>query len=1041
MSFVLTFRHLIRLIYKTITPMKIMKSEKTQNQPLATADSNSSHSEPQAVLAARKILPIVFLFSLFVQSVSARSTLPNDTTTAKKVRKERTVTLNGRTIDSFTKADIKSFVTVMTRDSAVVDTTTVYIWDNTSYFELHVPMRPAKYILKAEAAGYAPGYVDYDIKYIGRNRDFEVPPISMKRLMEEDTASLGEELEGVTVKGTRIKVIHKGDTLVFNASAFKLPEGSMLDGLIRQMPGVELKDNGDIYVNGRKVDFLTLNGEDFFKGNNKMMLENLPYYTVETVQVYNKDTERNRMTGLQTEMKDYVMDVKLKRQYNRNVMANIEAGGGTRDRYMARLFSLYFDDRSRVTLFANSNNVNENRKPGEDGDWSPEKEPNGVRKTNMIGLEWKTADKDKNIKNDFNASFEWENTDRQTRSAAEQFTTGGSNIFSRSDARDLYRQFTVNATNTFSLEKPISVYSITQFMLYRWDKTGTSRSATFNTDVDRYGTTSALLDSLTRKQTSPLEKHTLNVQATETASDYDYVMLSQRVSMDKKLAWGDHLNMQAYGSWSKQLTDNFTRYSTRYPQNGDADTRNTYCKVPKHNYDISLEMAYAMPFNNGLHVVPGISFSQSYNSDEDMWYRLDRLGGKWSDPTTPLTMQLPSTREEMMQAMDADNSYRMRKMVRSMGESLSIGWSKNTKGGYQTVNLNLPLTHYYDKASYLHLPFDTTMTRHYTTFTPQVAGFVSFDNYQRTLFVIYNAHVQQADWLQMAGNINTRQSSAIRLKNPNLGKTVTHNWMLSWTRNKHAINQTLQLTLNGNIRHGAVGTRTYYLPQTGTYIYQSGNVDGNWTGAAKIFFGRNADKKKHIYVSNYLTASLEHNVDFSAASLDLPESALADYHLLGSIIGSQTDNLSKVNTLTLTDQLKAEYTLGDLKVGLNGQFTWYNSTSNRTEFETISASEFNYGATLQYKLPLAIQLATDIKMFSRRGYQTAEMNTDDLIWNASLSRSFVKGKLTCKLEAFDILHQLSNTTYTVNAQGHVETWANKIPNYAMLHVIYKFAKK
>ena len=194
-------------------------------------------------------------------------------------------------------------------------------------------------------------------------------------------------------------------------------------------------------------------------------------------------------------------------------------------------------------------------------------------------------------------------------------------------------------------------------------------------------------------------------------------------------------------------------------------------------------------------------------------------------------------------------------------------------------------------------------------------------------------------------------------------------------------------------------------------------------------------------VSNYLTASLEHNVDFSAASLDLPESALADYHLLGSIIGSQTDNLSKVNTLTLTDQMKAEYTLGDLKVGLNGQFTWYNSTSNRTEFETISASEFNYGATLQYKLPLAIQLATDIKMFSRRGYQTAEMNTDDLIWNASLSRSFVKGKLTCKLEAFDILHQLSNTTYTVNAQGHVETWTNKIPNYAMLHVIYKFAKK
>ena len=77
-------------------------------------------------------------------------------------------------------------------------------------------------------------------------------------------------------------------------------------------------------------------------------------------------------------------------------------------------------------------------------------------------------------------------------------------------------------------------------------------------------------------------------------------------------------------------------------------------------------------------------------------------------------------------------------------------------------------------------------------------------------------------------------------------------------------------------------------------------------------------------------------------------------------------------------------------------------------------------------------------MFSRRGYQSEMMNTDDLVWNAELSRSLLKEKLTLKLTAFDLLHQLSNKQYSVNAQGRTETWTNCIPRYVMLSVAYKF---
>ena len=81
-----------------------------------------------------------------------------------------------------------------------------------------------------------------------------------------------------------------------------------------------------------------------------------------------------------------------------------------------------------------------------------------------------------------------------------------------------------------------------------------------------------------------------------------------------------------------------------------------------------------------------------------------------------------------------------------------------------------------------------------------------------------------------------------------------------------------------------------------------------------------------------------------------------------------------------------------------------------------------------------------LKEYCRRGYSEKSFNTSDLVWNASLSRSFCKGKLTLKAEAFDILQNLSSTVYEVGGQGKTEKLNNTLPSYAMLHLMYKFSK-
>ena len=240
-------------------------------------------------------------------------------TTSKKTREMK---MYGRVVDSFTNLTIvDSKITLMTSDSTVVDTCSTQAWNKNavhpeSYFFMTPKVSEGKYIIKVENPKYKTTYYNQEISFKTRSTTIDLKDLAMKRKQMEDVEhTLGE----VVVKSTKIKMINKGDTIVFNADAFNLPEGSMLDALIRQLPGATMNSNGEIFINGRKLDYLTLNGKDFFKGNNKQLIENLPNYTVKDLKVFEKSTEKSQAMGIDVEKKDYVMDIQLKKQYEKKL--------------------------------------------------------------------------------------------------------------------------------------------------------------------------------------------------------------------------------------------------------------------------------------------------------------------------------------------------------------------------------------------------------------------------------------------------------------------------------------------------------------------------------------------------------------------------------------------------------------------------------------------------------------------------------------------------------------------------------------------------
>ncbi len=921
-------------------------------------------------------------------------------------KKARQVELYGEVYDSFTKVPLKAHLTLLTaRDSAVVDTTSCWTWEHNSFFLFKVPARQEDYIIKGTCEGYEDGYLDYQLRHIARNNHFRMPRLLLKK-RQDIYKEVG--LDGVVVTGTRVKIAYRGDTIVYNASAFNLPEGSMLDGLIRQMPGAELKDNGDIYINGRKVDYLMLNGKDFFRGQNKVMLDNLPYFTVKELKVYDKSTRQSEMTGHDVERKDYVMDVQLKREYNRGLMGNTEAGAGTDERYMARLFALYYDDHTRFSLFGNVNNVNENRKPGGDGEWSPANMPQGLRTTKMTGLHLSTEDQDKRWEETLDATLTWNDAENESRTARETFSPDGS-IFGLSWSSNRQKDFRFSANNQLRLEK-----------LNLQTNLGINYA---NGHRDTESADSTLRDML------------INQAQNMGFSRYRTLSLRGGLFWVKKFEWGDYISLSANGTLNRQKpNERFSIQDTRYVSDATRDFRHYYADMHQNSYDYRLQANYTYQLPDNWYVSAQAGFQQEQHVLYNTNYRLDWLSN-YQVPAQPAELKtqltlLPSTAGALQQGYDPNTSDYQHQTTRTLTPELSLSHADDN--GY--IGIAFPLNFVRQNMHYAGPPLDTLARRRYTTFEPNF-NYVTWGRNQRHLS--YSIKVAQPEFSSLMPAEDTTNPLAYHDNNPDLKASITHQVNAGSTWTVDSLKRTINVSLDASLVQRAWGTCTTYDTSTGAYSYRPDNINGNWGVSGFASYQQPIGRPRRLTLTASVSSSYQHSVDFPVLYVALPTQQTTQQPTQQT-----THPKSIVHNWNLSDNLKLEYQLDKLTASVSGNMVWRRSTSSREDFQRINVIDFDYGLALNYTIPwVKATLATDLRMFSRRGYHSAMMNDDHLVWNAELARSLFKQRLTMKLTAFDLLHQLSSTQYAVNAQGRTETWNNCIPRYVMFTLSYKFTQK
>jgi hypothetical protein len=443
-------------------------------------------------------------------------------------------------------------------------------------------------------------------------------------------------------------------------------------------------------------------------------------------------------------------------------------------------------------------------------------------------------------------------------------------------------------------------------------------------------------------------------------------------------------------------------------------------------------VGYNIPLGKGWRsLFTTYEFAHDWRHRRSSLYLLDRL-----DHEPGSIDELPSV-SEFEQVMDSRNSFDSRSTEDRHKLDINLGYKfdKKSYGQIWTLlngNVSLRSQH----LDYQRGRIDTTLNR--TACTVNMGCWTYLDlkgghQIGLTLGV-------QTDLPDLEQRIDLRDDTDpmnIRLGNPNLRTAVTPEFKINGVYRKklsyHYLEWGYQRTYN------AIAMGYVYDPQTGVRTYRPENVDGNWTTDGGYTFHSSLDSTKKLNLDIPFHITYAQSVDLIGivgGDLKSPTPEVTAPSLTGRAGG---ESIVRRLALSLTPTFKAD--IGRHHLELTCQPTWERLTGTRPDFQAFNAFTCRTSLSAIMKLPWKLDLSTDLSLYSRTGYADEALNTNDLVWNARLTRPFLKGRLLMIFDGFDILGQLSNVTRTLNAQGRTETYTNVMPRYALLHIVYRLNKQ
>lgn len=806
-------------------------------------------------------------------------------------------------------------------------------------------------------------------KYITYSKSFDIIKQSVSLGEIELEKNSFQNIEEVKITASPVKI--KKDTIEFNASAIKVRPDSKIEELLKQIPGVEISNEGKITVNGKEVDQIMINGKPFFDKDGKIALQNLPADIIKNIQFTTTKTKEEELSGKASKSNKTTINFNIDEKKNKGLLSRLTAGYGSDERYEGSLLLSYFKKDTKISLLASSNNINSQGFSNDEvfdsmghgrNSWlmqggsviseggntyytSGGNNTKGIQRSTTIGLNYSDKfDKNSDLET---LSLMHRNNNLETRSKVSRTTllpdfTLKTN--SESNGENETKQY------NFDTSLRIKIDSLTNF--YFSPNFSRSESFSFNNSKS-----STLKDNLLLNES---DSYTSNKSESNSFSPNLYF---SKKFKKKGRVFSSNINTTI----SESKRENTNRSQTIFYQTTDPnDIRNQISKTKNQTNRYRFTTAYSEPLSDSSNVTLSLAYESKLTRNLRDVNDLDLSNGQYSDYNDALS----NTMSQKNDQFKPEISYELIKKrinfwasaglditdmnVNSFFNSQRYDFQNNFALPSYSMNLQYQFSDNKSLSIYNSADFSIPTAEQLTPFTDNINPLVTYQG---------NPDLKNR-W---------QNSSYIYYSNYNILKNMNYYMNLSF-----------------NYYNNDVSNYSYY-DDSGKQFVTYANVSGN-----KYVNVGGGFSKTFKWKQNKLTLSPRFNMNYG--------------YNRGFINADQfTSKTYSINpSFNFTYELKDKITIKpSYSLGYNfSEYKNYSVGNVKTSNQILKMELTNYA--FKSKLVFGNDFEYNTTSNIAPGFKR-----DFYFWNTSLGYSFFNKQLTAKVKVYDVLNQNQSVRRTI----------------------------
>lgn len=835
-------------------------------------------------------------------------------------------------------------------------------------------IKPGKYVLVISSVGYN----DHKESLLMGSKDLIVKNIQLS----ENVLALKE----LQVMGTAAQLVVKGDTLEYNATAFKVQENAVVEDLLKKLPGLEISAEGKITVNGEEIKKIRVDGKKFFDGDMEMATKNLPAEMIDKIQVLEQKSDMALLTGFEDDDTERIINLTTKPNRRKGVFGNVVGGGGLDTenlfRYDGNANINIVDGDTQTSVVAGANNVNTARSGRGRGGWGAN---NGITATQNIGLNNNTIVNPK-FKIGGDGSFNHSN-----------------NLSESNQTKESYLRESVFNDSTYTLENS-DAYEANLRLEAEW-KIDSLTTLVIQPNINYNTGTSSSFRDYTYLQ----DNDTTSYGDARNARDNNALSGGLRLIISRKFASkpGRSLTANVYTGFT-QSENNTYNFSHKYSQ--QTNVINQYTNNTSDRFNFSTRLSFVEPLWNLKNMLETVlSFnSNSQSSKKEQWATTDPTAFFNRNPDEYVTFV-----EEY--SNDFNNKF--------YKETMELNFRHTEKDYKLTLGVKGEPSQTFSNTIYGNGDV-RDVTNKVFNFAPN--GRFQY-NFRKKEFmrIDYRGRTEQPSIAQMQPVKNNTNQMQETVGNPSLNAAFSNYLRMMYSTFNDKTFSSFSTWFSARfVKDDLVSNRIY--DSTGKQYIQTVNTDQTPLALnANVMFNTPIIQKR-LHFNTSTNVGYNTNYGYTAKGVNIDAIDVEDSWLLGDLSFTRRYNAQENLSLTFTHDV--------IELGARGSLRYSNSSNNLSE-KLTETYDWTGRGNIVVRLPYDITLNSDIVYTNRLGYSNFDQS--ELLWNGSIDKSLFKNKGVVSLKWVDILQQQLNIRQVVGDNSVTFTKYNTLTSYFLVSFSYR----